>query len=194
MALSNYAELQASVVAWLNRNDLGTYIPDFVRLAEADLNARLRSPANEKRETAFAVSGRFTALPSDFAEMRRVYRFEGTTRIELKPVSSNVAGRVYDTDQAFLYSINGNELEVVPEQACTLELTYYRTVPALASNSTNDVLTRHPDVYLFGTLMQACLWLGDGNLVAKYLPLYESALSRANRQRQLGGALAVRAG
>ena len=34
MALSDYTELQSSIAGWLIRNDLGTVIPDFIRLAE----------------------------------------------------------------------------------------------------------------------------------------------------------------
>ena len=37
MPLSNYTELQASIADTLNRDDLTNQIPDFIRLAEAQL-------------------------------------------------------------------------------------------------------------------------------------------------------------
>ena len=43
MALSNYTELKSSVANFLNRTDLSTEIQDdFIKLAEADFNAKLR--------------------------------------------------------------------------------------------------------------------------------------------------------
>ena len=191
MALTTYTELLASVALHLNRNDLTDALPDFVKLAESDMNSRLRCPQNEKRDTSFAVSDRFTNLPVDFAEMRRVV-WVGSYRVELKPVAAEVASPYITASTPHSYAIHGNQLEVVPPQASTLELTYWRTLPNLADNNTNNVLARYPDLYLYGTCVQAALYLGDGNLVAKYQPLYERALSFANGQKQVGSGLAVR--
>src|SRR5512135_2987433 len=124
MALTNYTELQAAVASHLNRNDLTTSIPDFVKLAESDMNARLRCPQNEKRDTSFAVSSRFTDLPVDFAEMRRVVLLS-SFRLELLPVTPSDAAPYVTAWTPRYYAIHGNQLEVVPLQSCTLELTYW---------------------------------------------------------------------
>ena len=42
MALTTYAELKTSVGDWLNRSDLTTAIPDFISLAEAQIERNLR--------------------------------------------------------------------------------------------------------------------------------------------------------
>ena len=42
MALGNYTELQASIADFLNRSDLTLVIPDFITMAEADMNRTLR--------------------------------------------------------------------------------------------------------------------------------------------------------
>ena len=42
MPLSNYTELTASIADTLNRDDLTAVIPDFIKLAEAQLNRDLR--------------------------------------------------------------------------------------------------------------------------------------------------------
>lgn len=192
MALSTYSDLQASVALWTNRNDLTTVIPDFVLLCEEDLNRRLRTPWNETMDTAFAVSSRYTALPSDFQEMRRVFLLDGSVRTELVPLPQ--AGSVNDSGVPAFYNIVDNQLEVVPYGSYTLEITYYNTVPALASNSTTDVLTKFPSVYLYGTCLQAGLFLDDASLVSKFMPAYEKALILANSSRkQLGTGLQVRA-
>jgi hypothetical protein len=123
--------------------------------------------------------------------MRRVVLL-ASTRVELKPIAAEVASPVTTEATPTAYAIHGNQLEVVPLASCTLELTYWRTVPPLASDNTNDVLTRYPDLYLYGSCVQAAMYLGDGNLVAKFQPWYEKALAQANSQKQLGSGLAVR--
>ena len=192
MALATYTDLLASVALWTNRNDISSAIPDFVTLCEEDLNRRLRSPLNETMDTAFAIAGRYTALPTDFAEMRRVFLLDSSVRTELVPLPQ--AGSVSDSGIPIWYNIVDNQLEVVPIGTYTLEITYYNTVPALVSNSTNNVLTNFPSVYLYGTCMQAGLFLNDVGMVGKFSPMYEKALATANGSRkQMGTGLQVRA-
>ena len=42
MALSNYTELKASIADFLNRDDLTSVIPDFITLAESQINRDIR--------------------------------------------------------------------------------------------------------------------------------------------------------
>ncbi len=52
MALSTYAELKTGIANWLNRTDLTDEIADdFIKLTEADFNAKLRIRAMEQIDT-----------------------------------------------------------------------------------------------------------------------------------------------
>ena len=42
MALSTYDELKASIADFLNRDDLTSVIPDFIKLAETGMNREVR--------------------------------------------------------------------------------------------------------------------------------------------------------
>ena len=42
MALTTYTELKASLADWLNRTDLTAAIPDFITLAESQMERQLR--------------------------------------------------------------------------------------------------------------------------------------------------------
>ena len=42
MALTTYTELKASIADFLNRDDLTTVIPDFITLAESQINRDVR--------------------------------------------------------------------------------------------------------------------------------------------------------
>jgi hypothetical protein len=118
----------------------------------------------------------------------------GSLRIELLPLT--MAGRVNESAVPIYYGIVNHEIEVVPEETSyTLELRYWTKVPALSTNSTNDILTNFPDVYLYGACLQAGYFLDDAQMVAKFEPKFERALSQANatRFRQFGSGLQVRA-
>ena len=71
MPLTNYTELKASIADTLNRTDLTAVIPDFIRLAEAQLSRDLRHWRMEDRATA-TVDTQYTALPLDFISPIRI--------------------------------------------------------------------------------------------------------------------------
>ena len=71
MALSTYDELKASIADFLNRDDLTSVIPDFIKLAETGMNREVRHWRMEKRATA-QLDSQYTALPSDFLEPIRM--------------------------------------------------------------------------------------------------------------------------
>src|SRR5262245_10780943 len=67
MAISTYSELQTAVANWLNRTDLTERIPEFVALAEAQMNRRLRVRQMVTRAEATLASA-FVDVPSDMLE------------------------------------------------------------------------------------------------------------------------------
>ncbi len=42
MAVGTYAELKTSIADFLNRDDLTSAVPDFIKLAEADMNRKVK--------------------------------------------------------------------------------------------------------------------------------------------------------
>jgi len=60
------------------------------------------------------------------------------------------------TGRPNFFTIVGNEIQLdrVPDSEYTLEIQYYRKATPLSdSNQTNDILTNHPSIYLFGALV-----------------------------------------
>ena len=84
MALSNYADLKASIALWLKRTDLTASIPDFIRLAESRINRELtmRFFEDEAIYTA-TISSRTMALPADFSLPIALYNTTYTPRQEV---------------------------------------------------------------------------------------------------------------
>lgn len=157
MSITTYAELQTAVGTWLARDDLTSYIPDYITLFEAHANRRLRVRQMETSTNLTPSSGAAT-LPSDYLQWRRV-TWTGSTRRELEYVHPSYMQAAYpDTSSGYptVFTIEGSSIKIRPLDTTDLEFDYYQKVPVLSgSNTTNWLLTAHPDVYLFGSLCEA---------------------------------------
>lgn len=155
MAITTYAELQTAMANWLARDDLTTYLPDFITLFEAAANRRLRVRQMETSTDLTPVAGVAT-LPTDYLQWRRV-TWTGTTRRELEYVHPSYLQAAYPDTSAGspnVFTIEGSSLMVRPVDNTDLEFDYFQKIPALSSG-VNWLLTAHPDVYLFGSLAEA---------------------------------------
>lgn len=162
MALANYTDLQASVADFLNRADLTNVIPDFITLTEADMNRSLRVREMSVRTRA-PISEQYVKLPVDFLGMRNIELVTNpVTPLEYRNMQNLDLYRASDaTGKPVYYSITQNNIEFapVPDAEYTLEIVYYQKIPALVDNATNWLLDTHPDVYLYGSLMQSAPYL-----------------------------------
>lgn len=154
MALASYADLQTQVGNWLARDDLVTFIPDFIRLFEAAAARRLKVRPQETTATLTPVSGVAT-LPSDYLGFRRV-TWTGQPIHELDYVAPPIyAGYLNDgASIPIVFTIEGTNLRVAPSDDTSLTFDYFQRTPAL-SGALNWLYTNHPDAYLFGTLCEA---------------------------------------
>lgn len=191
MAIGTYAELLAAGANWLARDDLTLRIPEFVALCEAKLNRLLFVPQMETRSTTSTdISDdepEFISLPSDFQTMRRI-RLSGVTG---KPRLNFLTGTQIDdiryscdniSGQPVYFSIIGSEIELLPtpNEDFTLEMVYRAKIPALASNSTNWLLTLAPDIYLYGMLLEAAPYIGDDARIAVWASGFSTVLNDLN--------------
>ena len=70
MALSTYAELKTGIANWLNRTDLTDEIADdFIKLTEADFNAKLRIRAMEQIDS-ITIDSETETVPTGFISVR----------------------------------------------------------------------------------------------------------------------------
>lgn len=159
MALSTYSDLQASLANWLERADLGMFIPEFIALFEAKVNRTLRVGAMETTEDLTGTDGVFD-LPTGFLGARKV----ASTFGPLEQASPEWAAERYPTNTGGLpryYTIVGSKLTVFPASN-SLTLVYYKALPALSDAApANWLLTSHPDAYLFGSLVEAGTFVSD---------------------------------
>ena len=191
MAIGNYTQLLAAIANYLARDDLTSAIPDFVTLAEAKFNRTLFHPRMETRTTltvnTLAASPEFLDLPSDFQTIRGV-RLSGVTG---KPrlnflTQTQMEDYRYSIDnivaQPTYFSILGSQLELAPTpgEDYDVEVIYRATIPALASNSTNWLLTAAPDVYLYGTLLEAMPYIENDSRVGLWATGLQTVMEQLN--------------
>lgn len=195
MALSTYGELKTSVADWLARTDLTTQIVDFVALAEADIRRDVRTQAMEQLASS-TLTGETLAFPTRFLEAKRLV-VGGYTQDYVTPDQYADITKAERTDE--VYTIIGENFYINDgASGDTYTLIYWQSYAAFSSASdTNGLLTTHPEVYLYGALKHANIFLADDNAVAKYAAAYKAAVDRANararHQATAGSVLMVRA-
>lgn len=200
MAITNYTELKAAIASWLNRSDLTSVIPDFIALAEPRINADVRIKEMEARATASASTAtRYLALPTRFAEMRRL-QLNTSPIHELKFVPHSGMNSYYSSTagKPLYFTVVGGEVEFSckPDTAYTVEMSYWAKVAALsASVADNVVLTNFPNIYLFCSLSEAALYLKHKEDAEWWSGRYMQEVERANAADKQGrwvGPMTVR--
>ena len=83
-----------------------------------------------------------------------------------------------------------------PDAVYTTSMLYYKTFTALSdAATTNDMLTNNPDVYLYGTLLEAEPFIMNDERVPLWLAAFEKAVSdiqnQDNKDRHSGSQLRV---
>ncbi len=200
MALDSYSALLASIASWLHRPDLASQCPDFVTLAETQMNRRLRVRPMVTRE-ALTVSAEFTDLPSDFL-VERTLTLASTPPVDVEFANPDILDQTAWPQQPAgipqIAAVVGTQLRVnpVPDQAYSGHLTYFAKIPPLATNPTNWLLAAHPDVYLYGALTQSAPFLRDDARVDLWGGLFKAGLDdiQAKYGERSGRLLTVDAG
>ena len=203
MAITTYAELQTATANWLDRSDLTARIPEFIELAEANFNRVIRQPDMITKNDSFSIAGRYTTLPADTLEIVRIV-LDLTPVVVLEYVTPEEISerRTYLTGTGkpiYFTTIGGsaNQLEVLrsPDDTYTASIIYYTRIPALA-DGTNWLLTNHPDIYLFGALVEAEPYLKNDERMPMWTSRLDKALSdlrlQGQRERHTASGLRMR--
>jgi hypothetical protein len=167
--VSNYTGLQQAVLGHLQNFDIEQDISMFIQFAEADFNRTLRVPDMLKRVTT-TMTASSVPVPTDYLAMYHLRISQSTPREDYKFVAPDVFRQLQadvPVGQTRVYTISNGQIDTLPDATgLVLEMLYYQTIPALASNSTNWLLITHPDLYLYNTLLQAAPYLGNDERVA----------------------------
>jgi hypothetical protein len=186
MALSTYAELQASIADFLNRDDLTASIPTFIALAEARISRDLKHWKQEKRVTT-TFNEQYELIPNDMIEALslqhvgggRIMTMASTEMQERRGYTDYVAGK----PTSVRLTAGQFELFPTPDEAYSVSLLYRGRIPALADDNTSTwLLLDAPDVLLYAALGMSAPYLKDDARLTVWAALYQSAVDALNAE------------
>ena len=201
MAINTYGTLKTAVSNWLDRDDLSLRIPEFISLCEAIFNRTLRIRPMETTITDNTPSGtKEEALPTGYLQMREIH-LNTSPIVSLSYITPEIMYRIRagsTNARPNSYSILGENIIFgpTPDSAIEYTMTYYKALTSLSDDDpTNWALLNAPDLYLYGTLLQAEPFLMNDDRV----PLWERAFRQTiadlqeqdNKDRHSGSEMRV---
>ena len=235
--IENYRDLQDGIADWLNRADIQDRIPTFVYLAERRIFRRYRMPNNEKTiqldmrvdpdpmatdPAQIDVTDKIS-YPPDYLEMLTITaNGQPLQRISLTELqnrqrasqSTNSNVSIGSQPQVFARERLNFEMWPAPTGDTLVELIYYCDFSGglVADEDDNDILRNAPDLYLYGSLLQAQPFLkptdDEWQLLPTWRNMYEEAFAELEVMRDsaefsgsvneiqnsFGGSVRVRSG
>jgi len=202
MALSNYTELKASVADYLNRSDLTAAIPDFISLTEAKLKRRYKdfsplsaSNANNWILTSYPdvyLYGALLEASPYLVEDERVNVWAQLYAAAVGTLRGTVGNADFDDYDGLKLAVGDwlarADLDgVVPQLIKLGEAKLFRKFDGMtalsASNTTNWILTNHPDLYLYASLSEASPYLGQDDRLQVWRTLYEAEIGKIRKPK-----------
>lgn len=190
MAIGTYSELKTAVADYLNRDDLTTVIPNFIMLAEAKFNRELRVRDMMTRAQATSAN-EYAPLPNDFLQHYSLELSSGTPSFPFEYIGAQEAKELQaartTNKNPYRYTVTGSAFEIVPAPNADLDLriVYYAKIPALSdTQTTNWLLTKSPDLYLYSALLEASPYLKDDERVQLWAMARQQVLDAMNLESE----------
>lgn len=179
--ITDYDSLVEAFGQYVERADLDAYAPKFVQLTENRLNRVLRVHDMQK-EAALTVSNGDLTLPNDFLEWISAAWTSPTPArtLALRYVEADSPEFTYrhrpGGDPQY-FSILAGKVRLKPAQTGNVTLAYYAKIPALtADDDTNWLVTRAPELYLYGMLAESYAFQKDEARAAEWMKMAEDRL------------------
>lgn len=201
MALTNYTTLKAALADYLIDSTVTNPIVDAITLLEAGLNRDLRVRQMQNISTATStVSGtasydfptgwlEYVQSPHLVQTPIRVLQYVSPSQFrELDDGSGNGTPTYWTELEGKLYV-----LQTPDTTSVVINQHYYKKLD-IATDTTNWLLTNHPDIYLYGSLMHMGAYLTEDQRLKDWAGLYSQALAglMAADKRRKGGPQPVR--
>lgn len=196
MTIGNYSELQQSIAGWLKRTNLTDRIPDFIALAEAQLNRDLRTRQMASVYTR-TTDQHIITLPDDYLDAEKMELNGQTLTYTARWSADSPQQR---GDNRLFYTMVGKSVWIMRrvEPNSVFRLFYYqRLTPLSTLEPQNWLIEDAPDAYLYGALLQAEPYLKNDARVQVWGSMYQNIIQAMNsgssRARTSGSALVARA-
>lgn len=185
--ITDYATLRSSIKGWAYDADEITdaEIDEIIQQAEAEMMdlLRVREMVVRNFDITIDSAGEGT-LPANFLGMKTLKQL-GARRTTLRQRSEEELDDEYPyaataADPKF-YAVVGEEIIIRPISTTGLKATYYSRWDGIsATNTTNAILTAHPNLYLFACRKQLAVFEDDTSDLNKYDRLMKEAIDAKN--------------
>ena len=199
MSITTYAQLQTTIATWLRpgtASTSGLQITDFITLFENKANRRLRLRVMESDESVVGVvSSRYVALPSGYLEPIALYLTDEDPREELDYRLPEQLCVLNQNNRPQEWAIDGTNIafDVPCDQAYTMTFRMYERFALSDSATTNWLLTNHPDLYLYGSLVNAAPYVRDSEMLPVWKTLVEEGMAELeHRESSIRGKAPLR--
>lgn len=182
-----YSQVVEGVKNWLNKPEADPNIPNFIALAESEINRRLDVREMTSYTVVSITQAGQTSVPCDFAGVKSFHLNTSPVR-KLEYVRPDAFDSYYDaavtgTNGPYYYTVVGEQFLFAPAPgtATQARLRYRTRLCGLSTaNFSNWVSEHYPDLYIYGALKHAALFLGDERL-SIWAQAFDNALDETNR-------------
>jgi hypothetical protein len=177
--ITNYATLQTAIADYIARDDLTTFIPNFIQNCENKLYRTLNL-RNEETALSVSISSGVAAVPSDFKALKFAY-VDHTPIYLLQWVPIEELYRDYSDRQSSSYpsviSREGSNFVFGPVSVSgTLKGIYYAKQDPLRTTDPSWYVTNAPEVLLYGSLLEASSFIQNDARLQTWGELYRDAI------------------
>ena len=190
MQFSNYADFRTKVQNLLDgddisQSDLSVAVLDTVIGAGEQRLYRVLRSSTQDTALSVSVTSNVATLPSDFLELRGS-PYVATNNPAIYAPWEAIQQKIQTGTQTFnhpvYYSFEGDTLIFYPVQdGVTVTGRYYKRFSDISSGL-NTLFNRHPDIFLYAALSEACLHFGDSSRLSAYEGKLNSLVAEANEQ------------
>lgn len=153
----------------------------------------------ETRVTTSTVSTQlYYGLPTGFVQMRH-FKLNTSPVTDLNYLTPERLDNLWagsTTGKPRVYTLLGDEVRLgpTPDAVYTMEMLYYKKFTALSdSNTTTELLTDCPDIYLYAALLELSAYTEHNEGVMKWTQLFNETISAIemedSKDRYSGSAL-----
>jgi hypothetical protein len=197
--LTTYAGLQTTVAEFLDRPDLTAAAPVLIGLAEASFRRDYK--LRRMVDTELLLEEEEVELPNDLLAVESWYyeSAQHTDPIIIVPAErlSELTQRYAAMPRPYFAALLDGKARLAPQPhvPVTSRITYWQGIAPLTNAApTNWLLQQHPDVYLYGALVQAAPYLKDDGRLLTWGERLANALAEvtaATQRKQWSGTLQV---
>lgn len=194
MSIDTFAKLQSEVLDTLNRTDLVADVTEYtpgtiegaviraISKSERRIVRRLRTREFETSTTFNATAGQETVtIPTDFM-MAKTFIVNQSPLVVL--TSKDMTQFLNDNPSSTTgvprdYATYGTtfSLRPIPQTAVPLKLFYYyQPTPLSTSNTSNALLTKYPDLLLYGALIEVTAHVENDDRIQLWKGAFDEAI------------------